>query len=591
MDLIHPEDLKNLQAHIKEAFSGEADTDWLDFRMLRPDGELRYIRAFWTAERDQTGKVIRLTGLNSDQTSIKKEKQQHQETIERLALIAENLPGVIFEVDVTDRDAPELTYISPKCQAIWGHTDDEFYANPGLFFKAHDPDDIPHFTAALEEGILNGATVSHRYRITRKDGEKRWLDYHGGSTSVAGRVKLEALVLDVTREVEGLKQVDHEREIAFRAQKSESMGQLTGGIAHDFNNLLAVILGNLELLEDEQDPSTQMARIKAATTATLRGADLTRNLLAFASKARLTPEVLDLNAVVSEAKNWMGRTLPKTVSVETSLLAGLWPIAADRSSLESALLNLILNAQHAMSGQGHVTIKTDNLHIHEAVIGTRTEELAPGRYVVLSVSDSGEGIKEEDLASIFEPFFTTKAPGSGSGLGLAMTVGFMRQSGGTIQVSTERGVGTTFKLIFPVTEQQAPSPRPDQLEAALAVAGRRVLIAEDEAAVRDTLVTTLSRAGYRVTEAVSGDDALRIFEADPTFDLLLTDIVMPGTLQGTQLASALKQIRPDLTVIFMSGYASEATLQGTELKPGDTRLMKPVRRADLLAILAKALRH
>jgi signal transduction histidine kinase/CheY-like chemotaxis protein len=476
----------------------------------------------------------------------------------------------------------------PKCKLFWGHTDTELYANPDLFFEAHDPEDIPDFTAVLEAGIARGEPVSHRYQITRKDGEKRWLDYHGGSTTVAGRVKLEALVLDVTREVEGLKQVEQEREIAFRAQKSESISQLTGGISHDFNNLLAVILGNLELLEDETDPTTQKARIRAATTATLRGADLTRNLLAFARKARLTPEVLDLNTVVREAKSWMGRTLPKTVSVETSLRAGLWPVAADRSSLESALLNLILNAQHAMAEHGQVTIETTNLKLEETIPGTGTDELAPGRYVVLAVSDTGEGIREEDLASVFEPFFTTRPPGSG--LGLSMTIGFMRQSGGTMQVATERGVGTTFKLFFPVTTQQERPSRPEKSQAGLSGSGRSVLIAEDEAAVRVTLVAMLSRAGYSVTAATSGDEALEIFQADPTFDLLLTDIVMPGRLQGTHLASAVKQLRADVPVIFMSGYASESKLQGNKLDPNDTRLVKPVQRADLLAALANALR-
>jgi CheY-like chemotaxis protein len=258
--------------------------------------------------------------------------------------------------------------------------------------------------------------------------------------------------------------------------------------------------------------------------------------------------------------------------------------------LESALLNLILNAQHAMASHGKVTIETTNLHIDEPIFGARTDELAPGRYVVLAVSDTGEGIKEEDLASVFEPFFTTKPPGSGSGLGLSMTIGFMRQSGGTIQVATERGVGTTFKLFFPVTAQKEQPSRPEKSRAGLSGANRSVLIAEDEAAVRDTLVAMLSRAGYRVTAAKSGDEALKIFEADPTFDLLLTDIVMPGRLQGTHLARAVKQLRADLPVIFMSGYASESTLQGTELNPDDTRLMKPVRRADLLAALANALR-
>jgi CheY-like chemotaxis protein len=312
-------------------------------------------------------------------------------------------------------------------------------------------------------------------------------------------------------------------------------------------------------------------------------------LLAFARKARLTPEVLDLNNVVREAKNWMGRALPESVLVETSLLAGVWPIEADRSSLESALLNLILNARDAMSGQGNLTIETANVRIDEAYINARQEELTPGRYVMLAVSDTGEGISEGDLTSIFEPFFTTKPLGEGSGLGLSMTVGFMKQSGGTVQVYSEVGEGTTFKLYFPVAvavDAKRELAKPIPAEAQVAGSGRRVLVAEDESAVRDTLVTILERAGYVVTATTSGDNALAIFEADPTFDLLLTDIVMPGKLQGTHLAKALRQRWPDLPIIFMSGYASEATVHGNGLKPEDIRLMKPVRRADLLAALA-----
>lgn len=590
-DAIHPDDKIEVQAGMQRAIIGEANRDWVDFRLIKPDGQLRYIRAQWSVERDQEGRATRIIGLHSDLTDIRKAEQNHLESVERLALIAENLPGVVFQSDITDRGNPQLKYISPKCQLLWGYSDEEFYNDDSLFYQAHDPEDIPRFLAALEKGIATDTPVLHRYQITARDGSLRWLDYRGGSRCFAdGRVVIEAIVLDVTRVVEVQEQIEREREIVYRAQKNESIGQLTGGVAHDFNNLLAVILGNLELLNDINEPATQRELIDAAITATLRGAELTKNMLAFARKARLEPEVLDLNNVVREAKNWMGRTLPESVSVETSLLAGLWPIEADRSSLESALLNLILNARDAMTGQGNLTIETANIRIDVPYIDSRQEELAPGRYVMLAVSDTGAGISKDNLASIFEPFFTTKPPGSGSGLGLSMTVGFMKQSGGTIQVYTETGAGTTFKLYFPVTTTIADRPsRPALSKTEMADGGQRVLVAEDEEAVREILVTILERAGYLVTETVSGDDAFAVFDADPTFDLLLTDIVMPGKLQGTDLARVLRQRWVDLPVIFMSGYASEATVHGNGLRPEDIRLMKPVQRADLLIALTKAL--
>jgi CheY-like chemotaxis protein len=241
-----------------------------------------------------------------------------------------------------------------------------------------------------------------------------------------------------------------------------------------------------------------------------------------------------------------------------------------------------------MDTGGKLTIETANIRIDQAYIDARNEELAPGRYVMLAVSDDGEGIPAETIDSIFEPFFTTKGPGLGSGLGLSMTVGFMRQSGGTIQVYTEVGRGTTFKLYFPaanvpVDHQSEPTSKVGQT----ANRGKKLLVAEDEDTLRDTLVKILERAGYQVTATASGDAAYAIFEADPTYDLVVTDIVMPGVLQGTGLAKALRERRSTLPVIFMSGYASEATVHGNGLRPEDIRMMKPVQRADLLAALEK----
>jgi CheY-like chemotaxis protein len=310
----------------------------------------------------------------------------------------------------------------------------------------------------------------------------------------------------------------------------------------------------------------------------------------FARKASLEPSPIDINLVVQETKNWISRTLPATISVNTSLLDGLWLVEADPSATESALLNLILNAQDAMPNGGKLTIETANIIIDKNYIDARQEELPPGRYVMLAVSDTGEGIPPEIVPDIFEPFFSTKAPGGNSGLGLSMVHGFMRQSNGTVQVYSEPGIGTTFKLFFKVAASSSEADaRPEAEPETTNHTARRILLAEDNASVLEVLIQTLQKAGYVVTAAPSGDAAKEIFEADPHFDLLITDIVMPGRLLGTGLAAELRSLAPDLPVIFMSGYASEAAVHGNGLRPEDIRLMKPVQRTDLFAAIQKAL--
>lgn len=588
--LVFSEDFPTIKAEADRVWSGEQQVGRGEFRIRRPDGALRTIRAVWISDSQNGNIPTRVTGMHMDVTDTREAEKQHRSSQGRLAMIAEELPGIVLEIDLTNDDERKLLYISPKCREIWGVTDQEFYENPGLLSDMHDQDDIAYFMELINRGRKLKEPFAHRYKITARDGSTRWLDFHGSfSDEEGGQVLLRAVQLDATQQVEVQEQMQQEREIARRAQKFESIGQLTGGVAHDFNNLLAVILGNLELLREGEEPSKQQDLIDTAIAASLRGADLTKNMLAFARKAPLTPVKLNLNDVVREAKNWIGRALPESVRVETSLLAGLWTIEADRSSLESALLNLTLNARDAMEGSGSLTIETANLRIDEDYIDTRREELVPGRYVMLAVSDTGSGMDNDILASVFEPFFTTKPPGVGSGLGLSMTLGFMRQSGGTVQVYSEVGEGTTFKLYFPAAQdqpnQQIPAKPAEDVQIG---AGRRLLLAEDEEGVRSILVTILERAGYLVTATASGDEAFATFVADPSFDLLLTDIVMPGKLQGTNLAKELRLRWPDLPVIFMSGYASEATVHGNGLRPEDIRLMKPVRRADLLAALVKA---
>ena len=391
--------------------------------------------------------------------------------------------------------------------------------------------------------------------------------------------------------VEDVTEQEQNREQAERASKLSAIGHLTGGVAHDFNNLLAVILGNLELIKDEEKRESIDRLANSAIAATIRGADLTRNMLAFARKSRLLPEVLELNVVVTEARNWIGRTLPTTVLVETRLADGLWKVSADRSSTESAILNLILNARDAMKGRGRLTIETANTQIAAGEIDGPDGAISPGRYVMLAVSDTGPGIPPEIRDQVFEPFFTTKAPGEGTGMGLSMVLGFMRQSGGTVKLDSELGMGTVFRLYFPATMDPAcdTGTGADESAGPRVPEGIHILLAEDEAAVRNVLEKILTRAGYRVTAVESGDAALEAFTTSEDFTLLLTDIVMPGRLQGMALAAELRKRRPDLPVVFMSGYADVTLGQESGMRAEDRRLTKPVQRSDLLAAIRDAL--
>lgn len=406
----------------------------------------------------------------------------------------------------------------------------------------------------------------------------------------AGDVATVVIIDDVNDLYESRLHAEEQVRIAAVAQKQESIGKLTGGIAHDFNNLLAVILGNLEFLHDEDPDPERKKFAKAAIEATLRGSGLVRSMLAFARRSQIEPQVLDLNSVVRSLEELSLRTMPASIRIQTSLRTDLWRIRADRSLTESAILNLVLNAKDAMNGTGRLTIETTNVHVHEDYLPETDEGIPPGEYAMLAVSDTGHGIAPSQLSQIFEPFFTTKGPQGGSGLGLSMVQGFMKQTGGTVRVYSELGVGTTVKLYFPVfRESVAPIDGAQSLAELATGEGERILLVEDQPDVLSALKRALERGGYTVVAAECGDKAFEVFEADPDFDLVVTDIVMPGRLQGPTLVRALREIRPELRAVFMSGYADEATVHGNGLRPNDIRLMKPVQRAEFFSAVKRAL--
>jgi signal transduction histidine kinase/CheY-like chemotaxis protein len=390
-----------------------------------------------------------------------------------------------------------------------------------------------------------------------------------------------------------------------QAQKMEAIGQLTGGVAHDFNNLLTVIMGSLDTMKrslaslKDQAPTDIAERfpklIDMGLQAARSGAKLTHRLLAFARRQPLEPSRVDCNRLVSDMSDLLRRTLGETVNLETVLGGGLWPIFADANHVESALLNLALNAQHAMPGGGHLTIETANTYLDQAYVN-RFGDIKPGQYVLISVADTGTGIPPEILDRVFEPFFTTKPAEVGSGLGLAMVHGFVKQSGGHVRIYSEPGHGTTVKMYFPRLEadrEVAASPAAATASAPpveRAEDGETVLVVEDNDDVREYARSVLTDLGYAVREASNAREALSIVESGAPIDLLFTDVVLPGGVSGRQLSDQVAQIRPDLPVLFTTGYTPNAIVHHGRLDTGVSLISKPYTRQDLAAKISQVLR-
>ena len=375
------------------------------------------------------------------------------------------------------------------------------------------------------------------------------------------------------------------------SQKMQAIGQLTGGIAHDFNNLLTVILGNLELMRDRPGDEEKLAtRVERATWAAQRGATLTRQLLAFARKQPLAPAALDFAAIMPELVPLLRRTLGEHIDVRYVETAGLWPAMADAAQLESAVLNLALNARDAMAGGGRLTIELANKVLDEDY-AKRHAEVSAGDYAMLAVSDTGHGMTEDVRRRVFEPFFTTKPDGQGTGLGLAMVFGFAKQSGGHVKIYSEPGEGTTVRLYLPraigvsTFAAQRSSP-PIELTRGSAT----ILVVEDEPAVREVAVAILSDLGYRVFQAADGEEGLRVFGAHVgAIDLLLTDVVLPGKIRGRDLAERITAMRPEVRVVYMSGYTENSIVHNGRLDDGVQLISKPFKREQLARKIAETL--
>ncbi|MEP7184406.1 MAG: PAS domain-containing protein [Rhodanobacter sp.] len=462
---------------------------------------------------------------------------------------------------------------NPAWQTVLGWSEETIASTP--FFDFLHPDDLASnqltFARAMEQAEP-ALRLQNRYR--HRDGGYHWLSW----VAIPEGDKIYCTARDITAEKEAAERLTRTEAALRQSQKMEAVGQLTGGLAHDFNNLLGGVMGALEIIRMKLDQGhvEDIPRfLKVGETAVSRAASLTQRLLAFSRQQTLDPRSTDVNKLVKGLMDLICRTIGPSVYLEVVDASGLWPCFVDPPQLENALLNLCINARDAMPDGGRITIETTNRSLD--AYAADTCELEAGQYVTLSVTDTGMGMSPEIITRAFDPFFTTKPIGQGTGLGLSMIYGFARQSGGQARIYSEPGSGTTLTIYLP-RHHQAPAHEKDVLVADVSPSKQQnetILVVEDEPSIRELVNELLTVAGYIVLQAGNASAGLRILQSGVTIDLLITDVGLPGTMNGRQMADVARDTREDLKVLFMTGYAENDVVGNAHLDPGMHVLTKP----------------
>jgi PAS domain S-box-containing protein len=483
--------------------------------------------------------------------------------------------------------------VNPATERLFGYKAEELPGQnvrvlmPSPYHEEHDA----YIASYVKTGKKKIIGIGREVKGQRKDGTVFPVDL-AVSEFVADGVRYFAGIISDLSERKRLEEafLESERKLAT-AQRIDAVGQLTGGIAHDFNNLLTVITGNLELLESRINEPGLQELVNEAREAADLGAQLTDRLLTFARRRHLEVEVLHLNEVVLKTTSLLRRTLGEQINLSTVLQPNLWPTKSDPGQIESAIVNLALNARDAMPRGGKLIIETDNVTIeHEGMARLRHPELRPGDYVELSVSDTGTGMKVEVQQRAFEPFFTTKSRGHGTGLGLSMIHGFARQSGGDVTIFSEEGHGTTVKLYLPRLERSDPVAETKTIKDSLHSTGERILVVEDDERVRNLTVKRLTELGYEVLEAADGVTAINMLEEGLRVDLVFTDVIMPGGVSGFDVIRRALELDPQTKAVATSGYTEDIAIdQEQALGPTIRVLRKPYRQVDLKQTIREAL--
>jgi PAS domain S-box-containing protein len=516
------------------------------------------------AEKALRASEIRLRAINSD---LEQQVAQRMHGRARTWQLTTDIMGVLNAEGIF-----ELS--NPAWQRVLGWPEETIASTP--FFDFLHPDDLERnrraFSRALE---LGEPALSFENRYRHADGGYRWLSW----VAIPEDDKIYCSARDVTAEKQAAESLARTEAALRQAQKMEAVGQLTGGIAHDFNNLLGGIMGALEVaqMKLEQGKIEDLPRLlEIGDTAVRRAASLTQRLLAFSRQQTLDPRPTDINRLVAGMEELIRRTIGPPVQLEVVEADTLWLCRVDPPQLENALLNLCINARDAMPDGGHLTIETANRTLDDPAAAAAFD-LQPGEYVSLRVTDTGSGMTPEVIARVFDPFFTTKPIGQGTGLGLSMIYGFARQSGGQVRIHSKPGKGSAFTIYLPRHLEAPHEAEPSQPGRLPAATPRRetVLVVEDEPSIRELVCELLTESGFRTLHAADGSAGLRILQSAATIDLLITDVGLPGTLNGRQMTDAARTVRPGLKVLFMTGYAEHSVVGNGHLEPGMHILTKP----------------
>lgn len=545
---------------------------------VRKDGTRFWASVVIDPIRAEGGELVGFAKVTRDISDRKAAADALRRSEEQFRLLVQGVTDyAIFMLDPEGR----IASWNAGAQRIKGYKKEEILGQH--FSRFYTPEDR---ASGLPDGALRTAATQGRFEHegwrVRKDGSRFFahvvIDPIRDSD---GRfVGFAKITRDITERQEAAAALKKAEQALVQAQKMEAIGRLTGGVAHDFNNLLQVIAGNLQLLSrDVAGNEKAERRLQGALAGVRRGARLTQHLLAFSRRQALEPKVVNLGRILSSLEELLQRTLGEEVQIEMMVAGSLWNTFADVAQLENALLNLAINARDAMNGVGKLTIEASNASLDDEYVRTNTGVVA-GQYVMLAVSDTGSGMAPEVVAQAFEPFFSTKPEGKGSGLGLSMVYGFVKQSGGHVKIYSEPGHGTTVKLYLP-RSHEAEDMRLPPVSTPPVGGKETILVAEDDAEVCATVMEMLSELGYQVLKAHDGESALAIIQSGIHIDLLFTDVVMPGPLRSPDLARKARERLPGIAVLFTSGYTQNAIVHAGRLDAGVELLGKPYSREEL----------
>jgi PAS domain S-box-containing protein len=625
---VHPDDRERCLASYGASFEARSPFR-MQYRLRRHDGEFRWIDVTGIPRYDEDGTFLGYIGSCTDvqethaaadelnirhnqlqrrvaaQTvELQQEKILREEAQARASVDSESRKDTLGALEQSEQrfrllvqsvvdyaifmlDAEGfITNWNPGAERIKGYKASEIIGQHFSRFYTEEDRAAGVPARALATAAKEGKFEAEGWRV-RKDGSRFWASVvidpiRSESGEIIGFAKV---TRDMTEARNTQEELRRAREQLFQMQKLEAVGQLTGGVAHDFNNLLTIIIGSLEIAQRNVEkgqivPAQQMRLLGNALTGAKRAATLTQRLLAFARRQPLDPKPLNVNKFISGIGEFLQRILGESIHVEAVGSGGLWPVEVDPVQLESAILNLALNARDAMPDGGKLTVEASNIYLDQEY-GRTNPEISPGQYVVIAVSDTGIGMAPETVARAFEPFFTTKAVGQGTGLGLSQVYGFVKQSGGNVKVYSEVGEGTTIRIYLPRMTHETASTESDAQLLAASSGGETILVVEDDPAVLEYIVEVLTGLNYAVLYAENGRVALEyIHNPSIHLDLLLTDVVMPG-MNGRELADQARQKRPQMKVLFMTGYSQNAVVHHGRLDPGVNLIQKPLSESQL----------